>query len=371
MSEQTPLYLQHRAAAARMVDFHGWRLPLHYGSQLQEHIQVRRAAGLFDSAYQCIVDLSGEQAESYLRQLLANDVARLNAPGQGLYSAMLNEDGGVIDDLRVYRLADGVFRLLINSPNRENDLAWLGLQAQRFNVELQERCELTTISLHGPDALAILVKLLSAEDGQRLASLPPLCAVKLTTTVGDAFIASSSALGEQGYDIVLAQADTPALWAALLAQGAAPCGLGARDSLRLEAGVNLYGQEMDDDTSPLAANMGESIAWQPAERAFIGRNELEIERQQPQARLIGLLLEGRGVLRSGQQLRITDSNGQQHDGRITSGSFSPTLGQGIALARIPAVEVAAIEVAMRKGWIRVNAVQPAFVQHGQSIIRPL
>lgn len=371
MSRQTPLHSQHLAAAARMVDFHGWLMPLHYGSQLEEHHQVRRAAGIFDTSHMTIVDVSGEQAEAYLRQLLANDVARLTEPGKALYSAMLNEDGGVIDDLIVYRLVEGGFRLVVNSATREKDLAWLGLQAQPFAVHLQERSELAMIALQGPEAPAIMANLLNAVEAQRLAAMRPFFGFNFATCHGDIFIATTGYTGELGYELLLPATQAAAVWQALLALGAAPCGLGARDTLRLEAGMNLYGQEMDDNTSPLAANMGWTIAWQPEERSFVGRSELEAERLQPVARLIGLLLEGRGVLRTGQQLRVTDSTGQQHEGVITSGSFSPTLGQGIALARIPAVEVAAIDVAMRNSWITVKAVKPAFVRHGQSVVRPL
>lgn len=368
---RTPLYDQHLACGARMVDFHGWMMPLHYGSQLDEHHKVRQGAGMFDTSHMTVIDVAGEQAKPFLQRVLANDVDRLKQHGKALYSAMLNEDGGVIDDLIVYFFTDSSYRLIVNSATREKDLAWLGLQAQKFSVTLTERDELAMIAVQGPKALAAVTHLLNDEAGWRLTALKPFFGADFETSLGPAFIATTGYTGEAGCEILIDNERAATLWQELLAAGVVPCGLGARDTLRLEAGMNLYGQEMDEDVSPLAANMGWTIAWQPEDRDFIGRSEIEPERQAPKARLIGLLLEEKGVLRTGQALKVTATDGSEHAGIITSGSFSPTLGKGIALARIPAVELAAVAVDMRKNWITVKPVKPCFVRHGQPVVTPL
>lgn len=368
---KTPLYDQHLACGARMVDFHGWLMPIHYGSQLDEHHKVRTAAGMFDTSHMTVIDVSGEQAKPFLQLVLANDVARLSVPGKALYSGMLNEDGGVIDDLIVYFFNDFSYRLIVNSATREKDLAWLGLQSQKFTVTLTERDELAMVAVQGPTALAAVATLLGDADQTRLAAMKPFFGSDFETPFGPAFIATTGYTGEAGCEILIDNDKVTALWQDLQAAGVSPCGLGARDTLRLEAGMNLYGQEMDEEVSPLAANMSWTIAWQPAERHFIGRDELEAERDHPPQQLIGLLLEEKGVLRTGQQLRITAVDGSEHSGVITSGSFSPTLGKGIALARIPSVELARVEVDMRKNWITVKPVKPCFVRHGKAVVTSL
>lgn len=365
--QKTPLYDAHLACGAKMVDFHGWMMPIHYGSQLEEHHIVRREAGMFDTSHMTVIDLEGPQSKPFLQHLLANDVARLKVSGKALYSGMLNDDGGVIDDLIVYFFDDTHYRLIVNSATREKDLAWLGLQSQRFDITLTERPDLAMIAVQGPKALACVSSLLTPEQALQLAAMKPFFGVQM----GDYFVATTGYTGEAGCEILVDNAKAEALWMALKNAGVSPCGLGARDTLRLEAGMNLYGQEMDESVSPLAANMGWTIVWEPADRAFVGRSELEKERAHPAQQLIGLVLEEKGVLRTGQRLRVTTTSGEELDGVITSGSFSPTLGQGIALARIPNVAVAAVAVEMRKNWITVKPVKPNFVRHGQSVVTAL
>ncbi len=257
MVKQTQLYEQHVACGARMVDFHGWMMPLHYGSQLDEHHIVRQDAGMFDVSHMTIVDLHGARTREFLRYLLANDVAKLTVPGKALYTGMLNASGGVIDDLIVYFLNENYFRLVVNSATREKDLAWISQHAEPYAVELTVRDDLALVAVQGPQAKEKAETLFTAEQKQAVAGMKPFFGVQ----AGDLFIATTGYTGEAGYEIALPQEQVADFWQKLLAAGVKPAGLGARDTLRLEAGMNLYGQEMDEGVSPLAANMGWTIAW--------------------------------------------------------------------------------------------------------------
>jgi aminomethyltransferase len=346
----------------KMVDFGGWDMPLHYGSQLEEHNKVRTAAGMFDVSHMTVVDLDGDGVRDYLRYLLANDVAKLDGkPGKALYTGMLNERGGVIDDLIVY-LRDPGYRVVVNCATRDKDLAWMQQQAQNFDVTLTERPELAMVAVQGPEALEKAKAVLGIEWAAIIDDLK----VFESVARGDWFVARTGYTGEDGLEIMLAGDDAPGFWQALADAGVAPCGLGARDTLRLEAGMNLYGHEMDDDTSPLAANMGWTIAWKPEERDFIGRKPLEQEKADgPKEKLVGLVLEERGVLRAGQPVVV---DGTEDRGIITSGTFSPTLGYSIALARVPVAVGDTAQVEIRKKLVPVKVVKPSFVRNGKSVI---
>ncbi|WP_017938083.1 glycine cleavage system aminomethyltransferase GcvT [Zestomonas thermotolerans] len=360
MGQRTPLYELHLALGAKMVDFGGWDMPLHYGSQVEEHHQVRRECGVFDVSHMTVVDVSGSQARDYLRQLLANDVARLQAPGKALYSAMLNERGGVVDDLIVYRTETG-YRLVVNAATRAKDLAWMRARAEGFAVELQERAELAMLAIQGPQARARVAELMSAARAALIHELKPFEGA----FEGDWFIARTGYTGEDGLEIMLPAAQAAEFFNDLVGAGIAPIGLGARDTLRLEAGMNLYGQDMDEDVSPLSANMAWTIAWEPVERDFVGRQALEALRAVgDQPKLVGLVLEERGVLRAHQVVRVEGIG----EGEITSGSFSPTLGKSIALARVPAATGDRAQVEIRGKWYPVRVVKPSFVRHGKALI---
>ncbi|MCY1352612.1 Aminomethyltransferase [compost metagenome] len=360
MGQRTPLYDQHVALGAKMVDFGGWDMPLHYGSQVEEHHQVRRDCGVFDVSHMTVVDLAGADAKAYLQQLLANDVERLKTPGKALYSGMLNERGGVVDDLIVY-LVDGGYRLVVNAATRDKDLAWMQARAAGFAVELKERADLAMLAIQGPQARAKVGELLSAERAALIAELKPFQGA----FEGDWFIARTGYTGEDGLEIILPAAEGPTFFNDLIGAGIAPIGLGARDTLRLEAGMNLYGQDMDEDVSPLAANMAWTIAWEPATRDFVGRSALETQRAAgDQPKLVGLVLEERGVLRAHQVVRVEGVG----EGEITSGSFSPTLGKSIALARVPAATGERAQVEIRGKWYPVRVVQPTFVRNGKALI---
>ncbi|RRV14446.1 glycine cleavage system aminomethyltransferase GcvT [Stutzerimonas xanthomarina] len=360
MGQRTPLYDQHLALGAKMVDFGGWDMPLHYGSQVEEHHQVRRDCGVFDVSHMTMVDVSGEQARDYLQRLLANDVARLKSTGRALYTAMLNERGGVIDDLIVY-LTDWGYRLVVNASTRDKDLAWMRAQAAGFAVEVRERPELAMLAIQGPHARARTSELVSQARAGLIHDLKPFQGM----ADGDWFIGRTGYTGEDGLEIILPAEQAPDFLSELVGAGIPPIGLGARDTLRLEAGLNLYGQDMTEDVSPLAANMGWTVAWEPAERDFVGRAALEQQRAQGDLpKLVGLVLEERGVLRAHQVVRVNGVG----DGEITSGSFSPTLGKSIALARVPSGTAERAEVEIRGKWYPVRVVQPTFVRHGKVLV---
>lgn len=360
MGQRTPLYDQHLALGARIVDFGGWDMPLHYGSQVEEHHQVRRDCGVFDVSHMTMVDIYGPDARAWLQRLLANDVAHLETPGKALYSAMLNERGGVIDDLLVY-LTDFGYRLVLNAATRQHDLAWMQMQSTSHAVELRERRDLAMFAIQGPHARARIGKLVSAPCAALIHELRPFEGL----AEDNWFIARTGYTGEDGLEIMLPAGQAPDFFSELVGAGIAPIGLGARDTLRLEAGMNLYGQDMDENVSPLAANMGWTIAWDPVERDFIGRAAVEAQRRAgDQPKLVGLLLEERGVLRARQVVRVEGIG----EGVITSGSFSPTLGKSIALARVPAATGERAEVEIRGRWLPVRVVRPNFVRHGKALI---
>lgn len=360
MGQRTPLYDLHLALGAKMVDFGGWDMPLHYGSQVEEHHQVRRDCGVFDVSHMCVVDVSGSGAEAYLQYLLANDVARLQGPGKALYSPMLNEQGGVIDDLIIYLTLDG-YRLVANAGCRDKDLAWMHAQAADFAVELRERRDLAMLAIQGPHARARTAELVTQARAALIHEIKPFQGLP----EGDWFIARTGYTGEDGLEVTLPVSEVTDFLNELVGAGIAPIGLGARDTLRLEAGLNLYGQDMDERVSPLAANMGWTVAWEPAERQFIGRAALEAQRAAGcPSKLVGLVLEERGVLRAHQVVRVEGIG----DGEITSGSFSPTLNKSIALARVPAATGERAEVEIRGKWYPVRVVKPSFVRNGKALI---
>jgi aminomethyltransferase len=358
MGNRTPLYEEHLAAGGKLVDFAGWDMPIHYGSQIEEHHAVRRHAGMFDVSHMTIVDVAGARAREYLRRLLANDVARLKDAGKALYSCMLNVDGGVIDDLIVYYLNDENYRLVVNAATRGKDLAWLTEQAAPFDVAVTERPELAMIAIQGPVARNRVLSVLDTEKAAVAAELEPF----FGAFSGDWFIARTGYTGEDGLEIILPGAEATKFWRELRAVGVTPAGLGARDTLRLEAGMNLYGADMDESVTPLESGLTWTVAWDPAERDFIGRGALEKQRREGVPhKLVGLLLEGKGVLRNHQKVKI----GGDGEGEITSGSFSPTLQRSIAFARLPRAAVENCEVEIRGKRLPVRMVKPPFVRNGK------
>lgn len=361
MGNRTALYATHQAMQGKLVDFGGWDMPLHYGSQLEEHHKVRQGAGMFDVSHMTVVDVKGADAKAYLQYLLANDVTKIESVlGKALYSGMLNPEGGVIDDLIVYNMG-GWYRTVVNCGTREKDLAWMNKIAADFTVELIERDDLAMIAIQGPEAIARAKTVVDAECAAVIDSL----VIFQGLPSAEWFIARTGYTGEDGLEIMLPNDDVVAFWSALAKTGVAPCGLGARDTLRLEAGMNLYGHEMDDVTSPLVANMGWTVAWEPAARNFIGRDKIQAEKADGvKQKLVGLVLRERGVLRAEQVVIVPDCS---EKGVITSGTFSPTLGYSIALARVPVTIGAQCSVDIRGKHVLVDVVKPNFVRNGKAV----
>src|SRR5690348_3748650 len=358
MTKQTILNATHRAAGAKMVDFGGWDMPLNYGSQIEEHHAVRRDAGMFDVSHMTVVDLHGAKTRDFLRHLFANSVDKLKVPGKALYSCMLNEAGGVIDDLIVYFLAEDFFRVVVNAATHDKDLAWIEKQAKTFDVKVTERADLAMIAVQGPNARAKVQSLLSSATREKAIKIG-----KFVACEGDGlFIARTGYTGEDGYEIIVPQAQAIDLWNRLLAAGVKPAGLGARDTLRLEAGMNLYGQDMDETITPWEAGLAWTVALD-AGRDFTGRAALEKQKAEGVRRvMVGLVMDDKGVLRHGQ--RVVTRLG---DGEILSGTFSPTLGKAIAFARLPADSGDRVEVDIRGKLVPVRVVKYPFVRDGKAI----
>lgn len=361
MGQRTPLYAEHVALNGRMVDFGGWDMPVQYSSVLEEHHAVRRAQGMFDVSHMTLLELTGPDARAYLRRLLANDVEKLKTPGKALYSTMLNARGGVIDDLIVYAPVDeapDLWRVIVNCGTHDKDLAWMQQQAASFRVSLKERTDLAMVAIQGPQARATVAGLLP----EAAVRIEGLGVFQGFDAGNDWFIARTGYTGEDGLEIMLPGAGAADFWQRLLAAGVLPCGLGARDTLRLEAGMPLYGNDMNDDTSPLVSNLGWTIAW---DHDFIGKAALEAERDAGVAQqLVGLVLDGKGVLRSHMRV-VVEGVGE---GETTSGTFSPTLERAIAFARIPVTDKTEALVDIRGKLMPARIVKPVFARMGKSLI---
>lgn len=358
MTAQTALHPAHLRIQARMVDFHGWEMPLHYGSQIEEHHAVRRDCGMFDISHMCAVDAIGLDAKPFMQRLLANDVEKLRA-GKALYSCMLNEDGGVIDDLIAYYLGGGRYRIVVNAATSEKDIAWMKacITGWKMQLTLTPRCDLAMLAVQGPNAREMVWQALP-ETRTATTSMAPFHAQQ----VGDYFVARTGYTGEDGFELTFPGGHAEALWQRLLELGVQPCGLGARDTLRLEAGMNLYGQDMDESVSPLDSGLGWTVVFDTA-REFVGRSALLGKPRQSQ--FLGLVLDGGGVLRPHQKV-ITATG----EGVITSGTFSPTMETSIALARLPLDSTVGdtVDVEIRDKRHSARIVKPPFVRNGRVLV---
>lgn len=361
MDKRTPLFSEHERLGARIVTFGGWGMPLHYGSQVEEHHAVRRRSGAFDVSHMRPVDLTGPQSQGFLRRLLANDVAKLKLPGKALYSCMLNPEGGVLDDLIVYFLGPDRYRVVVNAATADKDLAWMQSQSEALELSIAPRYDLAMIAVQGPEARALTAPLLPGDCGPLALELKPFSA----TECGDWLVARTGYTGEDGFEVMLPAEQAVGFWQGLISGGVQPCGLGARDTLRLEAGMNLYGQDMDETVGPLESGLGWTVAWEPADRHFVGRPALAGLREAPGRRdLVGLLLVGRGVLRPHQAV-LQEGHVV---GEVTSGGFSPTLERSIGLARIQPGLGESCEVDIRGRRVEARVVRPPFVRQGQVCI---
>ena len=357
--KHTPLYQAHIDAQGKMVDFGGWEMPLNYGSQIEEHHQVRSDAGMFDVSHMTVVDFKGTQAKVFVQTLIANDVEKLKTEGKALYSCMLNESGGVVDDLIVYYINDEDYRMVINAGTTEKDIAWINAQAQGFDVSVEPKFDLAMIAVQGPNARE---KVFAAMPGvENIAGeLKPFNAASL----GSLFIARTGYTGEDGFEIMLPDKSAEFTWKMLLEGGVKPCGLGARDTLRLEAGMSLYGSEMNEEVSPLEAALSWTVDLSNEDRQFVGRKALEeLKNDGAKNTIVGLVLEGKGVIRDHQ--KVVTSLG---DGEVTSGTFSPTMGKAIALARVPIGATGSCEIEMRNKLVSAKIVKPPFVRNGKVLV---
>ncbi|MBJ6983526.1 glycine cleavage system aminomethyltransferase GcvT [Luteimonas sp. MC1750] len=361
MTRKTVLNASHRALGAKMVDFGGWDMPINYGSQIEEHHAVRRDAGMFDVSHMTVVDLHGARVREFLRRLLANSIDKLKVQGKALYTCMLDADGGVIDDLIVYNLGDDFQRLVVNAGTRDKDLAWIEAQAEGFDLDIRVRDDLAMIAVQGPQARDKVAALVHPDDRAAVAKLGRFASRDVRSVDGaPLFIARTGYTGEDGFEVALPDEHAVAFWDALVAAGVKPAGLGARDTLRLEAGLPLYGQDMDESATPYEAGLGWTVALDEG-RDFNGRATLEAQQARGDARqLIGLVMDEKGVLRHGQ--KVLAGSG---DGEILSGTFAPTIGKSIALARIPAGEPGDVRVDIRGREVPVRVVAWPFVRDGQ------
>jgi len=368
----TPLNALHRESGARMVDFGGFDMPVNYGSQIDEHHAVRSDAGMFDVSHMRVVDLQGEGADSpraLLRFALANNVDKLAVPGKALYSCMLRDDGGVIDDLIVYYFSETSFRVVVNAGTAEKDIAWFGqLNAEgEFNLSITPRRDLAIIAVQGPTAREKTWQVLPDTRAQTQDIKPFNAAVFPSTQYGELMLARTGYTGEDGFEIVVPATQVEALWNALAAVGVKPAGLGARDTLRLEAGMNLYGQDMDETVSPLDAGLAWTVDLK-TQRDFVGRSALEAHGSK--ANFVGLVLikengKAGGVLRAHQ--KVVTPHG---DGEITSGTFSPSMQESIAFARVPAAVAVGdtVQVVIRDKQLPARVVKLPFVRNGKVLV---
>ncbi|MBW5290679.1 MAG: Aminomethyltransferase (glycine cleavage system T protein) [Candidatus Ruthia sp. Asou_11_S2] len=357
--KQTPLYQMHIESQGKMVDFGGWEMPLNYGSQIEEHHQVRRDAGMFDVSHMSVVDFKGVQAKAFLQILIANDVDKLKTQGKALYSCMLNESGGVVDDLIVYYQNDEYYRMVINASTTEKDMAWINIQANGFDVSVERMSDLAMIAVQGPNARAKVFAAMSGIE-EVCGELKPFNAASL----GGLFIARTGYTGEDGFEIMLPSSSAKFTWQMLLEAGVKPCGLDARDTLRLEAGMSLYGSEMSDEVSPLEAALTWTVDLTNENRAFIGRDALEtLKERGVEKTIVGVVLEGKGVIRDHQ--KVITSLGE---GEVTSGTFSPTMGKAIALASVPKGSLGVCEIEIRKKQVCAKIIKPPFVRNGKVLV---
>ncbi|HEX5161710.1 MAG TPA: glycine cleavage system aminomethyltransferase GcvT [Steroidobacteraceae bacterium] len=365
MGRRTPLYDLHVELGARMVDFGGWDMPVNYGSQIEEHHAVRRDAGIFDVSHMCVIDARGANVRRFLSKLIANDVAKLKTSGKALYSCMLNDAGGVIDDLIVYYIDESFFRIVVNAGTRDKDLAWMRKVAAPYGIELTERADLAMLAVQGPNARAKVAELLPAEHRDAALALEVFSGRQL----GAWFVARTGYTGEDGFEIMLPAADAARTWRELNTRGVKSAGLGARDTLRLEAAMNLYGNDMDESQNPLESGLAWTVSFDDPARDFIGRKALEqLKAAGLRKKFVALVLDDRGVLRGHQKVIAAAGEGAREIGEITSGTFSPTMEKSIALARVARDTGATVQVDVRGKLLNARVVKAPFVRKGQVLV---
>ena len=349
---RTPLYGEHKALGARLVDFAGWEMPVQYEGIKAEHNAVRNHAGLFDVSHMGEAVFRGPDAKEAVQRLVTRDVSRLE-DGQAGYSAVCYESGGTVDDVIVYRRPDD-FLVVVNASNREKDLEHFRSNTQDLDVEVaDESDDWALLALQGPEAADLLQNL----TGANLPDLRPFRFVEGEVAGAKTLVSRTGYTGEDGFELYLSPGDAPRVWRELLEAGATPAGLGARDTLRLEAGMCLYGNELDPETTPLEAGIGFAVHLDK-EREFIGQEALRREKEEGlRKKLVGFEVEGRGIARHDYPVRVEEG---EIVGHVTSGTLSPTLGKAIGLALVsPGIEDR-FEVVIRERPVEAHTVELPF-----------
>ena len=317
--KRTPLHARHAAAGAKLVPFAGWEMPVQYAGIREEHLAVRRDAGVFDVSHMGEVETSGPQALEFLQRVLSNDVSKI-AVGGAQYSVLCKEDGGVLDDLFTYRLGDDRYLTVTNASNHEKDLAWLQKQAEGFDVEVADAApRYAMLAVQGPNARGLVAKLTDGELPGRFKT------ATLDVAGAPALVCGTGYTGEDGVELLVAPDHAETVWDAVVDGGAAPCGLAARDTLRLEVCFHLYGNDLMESRGPIEAGLG----WCCKEdTGFIGSDAVRAAREAgPAEKLAPFKLTGPGIARQG--------NAVAGGGEVTSGTLSPCLGIGIGMAYLP------------------------------------
>ncbi|MDA9659660.1 glycine cleavage system aminomethyltransferase GcvT [Pseudomonadota bacterium] len=350
---KTPLHNAHIQLGAKMVNFSNWEMPISYSSLIKEHNAVRNAAGIFDVSHMSVFDFDGGNQIAFFKKIFANDIKKIYKDNKAIYGALLNEEGGILDDLIIYH-ANNKFRLVSNCSTREQNKQWLEKHAVEFGVKVMERSDMGILAIQGPNALKKILEI--KEIDAQVNTLQSFgCMFE-----GDKLYARTGYTGEDGLELIVPTQDINNLWDQALEMGCIPVGLGARDTLRLEAGLNLYGNDMTINNHPYESNLGWTIDMSDKHRKFIGKDALLSIDQSKSQKIVGIILLDKGVLRSGYE--ITHEQGK---GVVLSGSYSPTLQSSIGLARVDQGYKENGKVMIRNKVLNIDFVSPRFLGQGK------
>jgi aminomethyltransferase len=350
---KTPLNKSHIELGAKMVNFSNWEMPISYSSLIEEHNAVRNTVGIFDVSHMSVFDFDGDNQVAFFEKIFANDIKKIYKDNKAIYGALLNEEGGILDDLIIYH-ANNKFRLVSNCSTREQNRQWFEKHAVEFGVKVMERSDMGILAIQGPDALNKILKI--KEIDNQVNTLQSFgCMFE-----GDKLYARTGYTGEDGLELIVPTKDINHLWDQALELGCTPIGLGARDTLRLEAGLNLYGNDMTINNHPYESNMGWTIDMSDESREFIGKDALLSIDQSKSQKIVGIILQDKGILRSGYE--ITHEQGK---GVVLSGSYSPTLQSSIGLARVDQGYKENGKVMIRNKLLNIDFVSPRFLGQGK------
>ena len=350
---KTPLNNAHIELGAKMVNFSHWEMPISYTSLIEEHHAVRNTAGVFDVSHMSIFDFNGGDQVAFFEKIFANDIKKISNEDKAIYGALLNEEGGILDDLIIYH-ANEKFRLVSNCSTREQNRQWYEKHAVEFGVEVVERSDMGILAIQGPDALSKIQSI----DGIN----PQVNNLQSFGCMfdGDKLYARTGYTGEDGLEIIVPSVDINQFWDQALRLGCTPIGLGARDTLRLEAGLNLYGNDMTIENHPYESNLGWTIDMTDENRQFIGKQALLSIDQSKSQKIVGIILRDKGVLRSGYEVIHDEGKGV-----VLSGSYSPTLQSSIGLARVDQGYKKDGKVMIRNKMLNIDFVSPRFIERGK------